>query len=120
MHYCLNREELSQLIEFKARGKDVEVTDLAVWIEASRNWQVELGCLSYLFAQILEKKQHSNQDRSGMICLLYDLVDEMYLRIHECDYDFITYMLRFLHDSNLSLEEQLVELHNDMCEYRYK
>ncbi len=120
MHYCLNREELSQLIDFKARGKEVESADLASWIEASHNWEVELGCLNYLLAQILEKKTHDDQDCSGMVCLLYDSLDQMYLRIHECDREFITYMLRFLRESNVSLEEELVRLHNYISEYRYE
>jgi len=120
MHYCLNREELNQLIDFKAHSKEVELPDLALWIEASRNWEVELGCLNYLFAQILEKKTHEKQDCSGMIDLLYDSPEQMYLRIHECDHEFITYMLRFLREANVSLEEELVKLHSYMCEYKYE
>ena len=120
MHYCLNREELSQFIEFKANDTAVDLNDLALWIEASRNWEIELGCLNYLFAQILERKTHDKQDCSGLVQLLYDSSDQMYLRVHECDYAFIAYMLRFLRESDISLEEELVRLHNNMCEHKYE
>ena len=120
MHYCLNKQELNQLIEFKAHGKEVNARKLAVWIEESHDWNVELGCLNYLFAQILEGKRHRNQDWSHMIPLMYNLVNDMYIRIHECDSEFTTYMLMSMRDSNLSLDEQLIILHNDMCDYRYE
>lgn len=115
----MNKEELSQFIDFKTIGKAIELTDLGLWIESSHNWQVELGCLNYLFAQILERKLQENVECSDTICFLYDLVDQMYLRIHECQYEFVEYMLRSLRQLDLSLEEELVNLHNKMCEHIY-
>ncbi len=120
MYHCLNKEELSQFIDFKSIHNPVESNDLQLWIADSHNWQVELGCLNYLFAQILERKSQDNHDCSPIINLVYDLVDQMYLRIHECNHHFVDYMLGFLRQSNLSLEEELVQLYNDMCEYRYE
>lgn len=115
----MNKEELNQFIDFKTIGKAVELADLGLWIESSHNWQVELGCLNYLFVQILERKLQEHSECSDIICLFYDLENQMYLRIHECHYRFIEYMLRFLRRSSLSLEEELVNLHNNMCEYIY-
>ena len=115
----MNKEELNHFIDFKTTGKAVELADLGLWIESSHNWQVELGCLNYLFAQILERKSKKHVDCSTTICLLYDLKDQMYLRIHECQYEFVEYMLGRSRQLSLSLEEELVDLHNNMCEYIY-
>lgn len=122
MYYCLNKEELIQLIAFRHNNKAIESPDLAKWIEMSCRWEVELGCISYLFAQILEKRMNGKQNHSETINLLnawYDFAEQMYLHIHECDQNLIDYMMGFLRTSNLSIEEELVNLHFNMCEYNY-
>ncbi|MFC2122102.1 hypothetical protein ACFLRP_00245 [Bacteroidota bacterium] len=116
----MHKEELNLLIDFKSSGKPIESKELQLWIANSHNWQVELGCLNYLFAQILEGKSQDNTDCAPIINLVYDLVDHMYLIIHECNYLLVDYMLGFFRQPELSLEEELVQLHNDMSEYKYE
>lgn len=121
MHYCLNREELTQLIDFEYSGKEVQLDYLRLRIVNSQNWQDELGCMNYLFAQILGRKvKQKFKNCSYLIQFLNDLVDQMYVRIHDCDHSFVNYMTRYVRETDLSLEEELVKLHNYMCEYIYE
>jgi len=115
----MNKDELSQLIDFVVQGSAFQSPDFERWVESSRNWQIELGFLNYLFAQLLERKKHHHQECASLILLIYNLVDEMYICIHECNLDFVKYMMRSVRDSSISLEEQLVVLHNNMREYSY-
>lgn len=119
MHYCLNREELRQLIEFKFSSKEISTDELQIRIGNAESWQDELGALTYLFSLVLERKVHAGEECAGLIGLLYQLVEDMYLYIQECDSTFIDYMLRNVRRASLTLEEELVELQNGMSEYKY-
>ena len=120
MHHCMNKSELNAFITFKTNGEPVNSRDLELRIESSHNWQVELGFLNYLFAQVLERKKREHLDCLEYIICLYELEERMYIRIHELDYRFIDYMTLFLRQDNLSLEDELVHLHINMCEFIYE
>jgi len=120
MHYCLNREELTQFIDFAYSGKAVQLEHLSLWIGNSQNWQDELGCINYLLAHILCRRvKEGFNNCSDIIQLLNNLEDQLYIQLHECDHSFVNYMTKFIRGTDLSLEEELVKLHNDMCEYKY-
>lgn len=116
----MNKEELRELIDFKMCGKEVEIPDFKIWIDNSQNWQVELGCLSYLLSQILEKRAKKSKKCLSIIDLIYRMDEQLFFRIHECDYDFVKYMLRNLRHVDLSLEDELIMLHTRMCEHIYE
>ena len=120
MHYCMNKQQLNSFITFQAAGEPIELKDLLTWVDSSNNWQIELGFLNYLFIQILEKKKREGLDCHQYIDCLYQLEEKLYMRIHDLDYQFIDYMLLFLRQNTLSLEEELVQLHNNMCEFIYE
>jgi len=120
MHHCMNKEELQQFLDFKTCGKQVDIDDLEIWIEDANNWQVELGCINYLLGQILlGKKKRNTSTCLSIIDLIYKLEDQLFFRIHECNHDFVSYMLKHTRQSAL-LEEELVRLHTRMREHNHE
>ncbi len=119
MNYCLNTSELSQLIDFKAGGSDIEDEELRLRVDYAENWVEQLGALTYLFCHILERRANSGVDCQNLIILLYQLAEQMSIRIQECDSYFIEYMLSNLRHENLSLEEELVGLQNNLSIFAY-
>ena len=120
MYYCMNREELGQFIDFKASDKNVDNDELLNWIENASYWQDELGCLTYLFAQILEKKTKDGENCQKLIELFYQLPEQMYFSIQAFDSNYIEYMQQNVRNHRVSLEEDLVRLQNAMSEYQYE
>lgn len=120
MHYCLNKEELRQLIELKANNVDIEDRSLQIWVENAENWQDELGALSYFFSHILERKYRFGENCQNLIEIFYHLEETMFFRLQEFDWKFIEYMLKHLRGDSISLEEELIELQNNISEYKYE
>jgi len=120
MHYCLNKEELRQLIELKANNVNIEDRNLQIRVENAENWQDELGALSYFFSHILERKHKCGENCQNLIKTFYHLEEMMFFRLQEFDWKFIEYMLKNLRGNSTSLEEKLIELQNNMSEYRYE
>lgn len=118
-YYCMDREELRQFLDFKAANKAVDMDSLEIRIDSAHDWQVELGCVNYFLSQILEKKAKGGKDCHNIINLVYGLEDKLFFRIHECDHGFVDYMLKHVRQANSSLEDELVVLHNNMCEHIY-
>jgi hypothetical protein len=119
MYYCLNKDELKQLIEYKAEGANVNDESLKTLIENAECWLDEVGGLTYLFSHVLDKRVRSGQDCAAFIETLYTLEDSMSFQIHECDYEFVDFMLRNLRDDSLTLEEELVELQSHLSRNEY-
>lgn len=119
MHYCLNKEELRQLIDLKVNDVNIENDNLQTWVDSSENWFDELGVFSYLFGHILEKKYKCGDDCQGLIEVFYHLEETMFLSIQEFDFKFIDYMLRNLRGTSISLEDELIELQNNLRAYKY-
>ena len=121
MYYCLNTEELEQFIDYNNSGKAVFEDDLRLLIEYSQNWQTELGCIQFLFARVLARKiKRKTKSCYDLIHMLNDLEDKMYIRINECDFEFVEYMLRYIRELDITLEENIINLHTNMNEHIYE
>ncbi len=120
MYYCLNKEELKQLIEYKVDGIDVNNVSLKRRIEDAECWQDNIGGLTYLFSQTIDRKVRNGRDCTTLIETLYRLEEEMAFEVHECDQQFVDYMLRNLRDSTLTLEEEMVEIQSHLRMYDYR
>ncbi len=120
MHHCLNRDELAKFIMSKTNQWKPEDEDksLLLSIENSENWYVEISVLTYFLSKILEVNVKQNRLCSNIIEMIYELPDKMWLNIQEFSVDFVDYMLNHLRSSE-SLEDNLIELQNDISEYRY-
>jgi hypothetical protein len=119
MYYCLKKEELEQLIDFKISGKEIVSGDFSALIENSAEWQTELGCINYLLCQIIERKKNSGDECGKLIDEVYQLDQRILFRIHECDREFVQYMLSHVRQSSLSLEDELVTLHTGISGWDY-
>lgn len=120
MHYCMNKEELRQFLDYQANHHEVSSSEeLRGWIDRAENWEGELGCLVYLFAEVLEKQAKLGENCQPLIEKLYQLPEQMYFSIQEFDSDFVEYLLRNTREPGLSLEEELVRLQNSLRERRY-
>ena len=119
MPYCMNREELKQFLDFKISCQLIDNNELTHWITAADSWQDELSCLIYLFAQIIDRKNQEEKPCQELIEFLYQLHEQMYLTIQEFDSEFIDNMLRHIRNINLSLEEELVKLQDEISQHQY-
>ncbi len=119
MHRCLNRQELTELIALKSDDISVESDTLQSWINNAENWHFDISSLTYLLTKILERKTKEGEDCYKIINVIYDLERHMSFSIQEIDAGFVDYMLRNKRTLNISLEEDLVELQNNLTEYQY-
>jgi hypothetical protein len=120
VHYCLNREELKQLLDFKTDSVVLESGLLSNRIANAENWQDELCGITYLFSKILEKRLKDGSDCNYLIDVLYSLEEEMWFHVQECDTNFIEYMLRNIRTIGLSLDEELIELQSKIGNHMYE
>jgi len=115
----MNREELRQFLDFKIACQPIDNDELIRWITAADSWQDELSCLIYLFAQIIDRKNQEGKPCQELIEFLYQLSEQMYLTIQEFYLGFIDNMLKYIRDTNLSLEEELVKLQDEISQHQY-
>ena len=120
MHYCLNKIELSQLINLKFKNQRLSDENIKIVIGNSENWQDELGCITYLFSMILERNKDAYKECIDLINLYFELPDQMFIRIESFNFEFIDFMIRNKRSDILTLEEELIELDNRKCEYEFK
>ena len=119
MQYCLDTEELRQILEWKVSGTHVEDANVARLIEEAADWECELGALTYLFCRILESRSEDSGDCRLLIQALISLSEEMRVFIQYCDVDFVKYMLAHSRSSSLTLGGELIELHTNWREFNY-
>lgn len=120
MHYCLDKEELRQLIEYKIDGVAIEDELLKIIVGNAESWIDDLCCLNYLFSHLLDKMVRDGKEGHGLIKTLYEFEEIMFLKIEEMGHNYIRYMLKNLRNPGLSLEDELVMLQNKIGGYRYE
>jgi hypothetical protein len=119
MHYCLTKDELSQLLSSISEGDEIESSVLIDRVQNARYWQDELCCFTYLLAILLERDDKSLSAKNQMINTLYLLDEQMMVKIQEFDLPFIEYMLRYLRCESLTLIEDLIRIDTQMSEHNY-
>jgi hypothetical protein len=117
--HCLSKGELEQLIDLLNSSSPVDDEYLSILIDDAKNWQEELGMLTYFVSQIIENKKASC-DCIQLIDLIYKIEEQIFVKLQECDSEYIDYMLKNVCDSHLSLEEELVDIQNRLSEYNYE
>lgn len=119
-YYCMSKAELKSFIAYKSVGTEVEDSSLRIRIDDAEWWSGELGALAYSFSQLLENfaKQDSN-NCAELITTLYALTNSMNFTLHECDVDFVKFMLRNLRDRDIELADELVELQSHLVRHEY-
>lgn len=119
MSYCMNKDELRNLITYKLDNVEIDNEEFAIRLENAADWQEELYAVVYLFTHILEKKKQDGEDYIRAIEKLYELETEMFLRIQQCDVEFVDYMLRDLRQRQLTLEEEVIRIQGNLASRQY-
>jgi len=124
--HCLQKEELDRLIKVELEGKTLHQDDekqvaFQYLLDSWKSWDIEFICLATILSQILERKIRQGVNAQSTLEQVYSLSERtgLGLVIEECGDDFVTYMLRFARRDNLSMEENLVEIRNQLSEYVY-
>jgi len=120
--YCLNREELTKFLELVEFGledlpQDAHIRSL---IEKWQNWHLEFVCLATLLSQVLENKQKQSINVHAILQQVYTLSERQGLFIVEpIDENFIEYMLRYVREEDLEIEDDLIRIRGEFGEYKY-
>ncbi len=122
--YCLRKEELDCLIQVELEGKTLHQDDekqvvFQYLLDSWKNWDIEFICLVTILSQILERRLKQGVNAQSILEKVYSLPERTGLVIEECGDDFVTYMLKFARQDNLSMEENLVEIRNQLSEHVY-
>jgi hypothetical protein len=117
--YCLDVNELRQLLDLKVAKKDIEEDYLSRLIDNAENHVEELSAHTYLLCRILET--HAGKQYCHVLLeRFYELPEEMSIWIEELDGRFLGYMLRHQRAVDGSdLEHDLVSIQRRYREYRY-
>lgn len=122
MSYCLNRDELKLILDIKIHGQEnLSLMDerlQAILLDAEE-WQDELCGLSYLFSKILLNSEKQNIDCQWLIDSFYSLTESMSFCTQGFDRKFIAYMLRSMRDSEIDLDENMVQIQKHLSQHTY-
>ena len=118
-HYCMRRDETVLFLHAEAGQTQIEDGPLGDLVDAARNWEIELSCLTYLFSMILDMDYDGDDDRRATTDLLYRQEERMSFVVQELGTDFIDCLLRNLRDPALSLEDALIDCQNRLGEHDY-
>ena len=119
-YYCMNKAELKSFIAYKSVGTEVADSSLRIRIDEAEWWSGELGALAYSFSHLLENfAKQGGYNCKELITLLYALTNSMNFTLHECDVDFVKFMLRNLRDRDIELTNELVELQSHLVKHEY-
>lgn len=119
MFYCLDGEELNELIDYKFTNVALENNDLRLRIENAESWQDDICVLAYTLSFLLLNRTKRGENCQDILALAYNLENDMSCFIHEIDYRFVDYMLSHTREDGFSLEENLISLANNLGRHIY-
>lgn len=119
----MRKEELNRLIEIELEGRVLydDATAFRYLLDGWRSWDIEFICLATCLSQILEQTLKQGLDAQSVLEGVYSLPEKTGLgfTIEEFGEDFAVYMLHYVRQADLSIEENLVEIRNLLSEYVY-
>ncbi len=120
--YCLDKQELNRLIEIEPIGRvlDDDETPFRHLLDDWQSWDIEFICLATSLSQILERRLRQGLDVESILEWVYSLSERTGLfTVEGFDEDFVAYMLRYVRQTDLSIEENLIEIRNLQNEHIY-
>jgi hypothetical protein len=120
--YCLNKEELNRLIEVELEGRVLGDSEISFryLLDDWQSWDIEFVCLATSLSQILERILKQELDAKSTLEWIYSLSERTGLfTVEGFDEDFVAHMLLYVRQTDLSIEENLVEIRNEQSEYIY-
>lgn len=123
MHYCLDKNEYEYLLMLRVKPEVINkdnYSQLNEIIISSENWDLELSCLSYFLAQIIDVIKSNNKNLSKKIIeTAYELRNGMFMNIQEFDIKFIELMYSYIRDEDTDLQNELINLLDNFMDYSY-
>ena len=119
MGWCLNRAELTRVVECVLDGTGLHEEGSGAWGEHDV-WEEEVVGLTYFLAQILVRPAIREQVLDNTISEFFELPDRMWFAVEEFSTEFIDYMLVNPRDRALPLEDDIVEIVTNMRRHRYE
>ncbi|MFA7418527.1 MAG: hypothetical protein WCZ90_02485 [Melioribacteraceae bacterium] len=120
MYQCLNKDELKQLLLHLEDDSITLPVSIEYWVKNANIWQDEVGGLSYFLSFIIEQIVDQGEDPDSTINLFYELPNQLYFSIDEFGEKFIEFLIKSLPDTELSLEDNLLQTNIDMRKYDFK
>lgn len=121
---CLSKEHLSRLIEVELDGKSLydDEGNFKGILDAWKSWDVELICFATSLLQILENRQKKSEDIVSLLSRFHALHRDngFLLDIERLDEVFIKYMFRYVRQSGVPIEEDLLEIRQNLAEHKYR
>ena len=122
--YCLCKEELRRFIEIEMEGQKPreDEAEFEFVLSGWQTWDIELICLATALSQLLEHKIKSKEDVFSLLTEINNLLADTgrWLNVEGFDEEFVSYMLSFVRDPSLSIEDNLVMIRSQLSEYRYQ
>ena len=119
MFHCLSQQELSDFIDHLVLYKMKDDKILNAIIQHSQDWHQEIIILAYFLTIVLARKKKENDYNQTILDSIYGLPEDMFLEINGFNNDFIKFLLINIRDKSLSLEEDLLNIHNLYKNYDY-
>jgi len=119
MHHCLTKIELKEIINYKLIDTKIYNNSIKILLKKAENWEISLGCLSYFFSMILEKKLHDGEKLYNLIDDFFHMENSLNIFIQEFDNNFIVHLIRNIREKELTLEDELIRIQTNISEYNY-
>ncbi|MGV2436933.1 MAG UNVERIFIED_CONTAM: hypothetical protein LVT10_20265 [Anaerolineae bacterium] len=118
---CLDKNNLARIVDIVLYGKSFyeDEAELEFLLDRWKDWDIELIFLSTSLLQILEARQKKSEDAMMFLEKFNELYDSGLLNIEYFSESFIKYMFGFPRQSDLSIEENLLEIRRNFAEYKY-
>ncbi len=120
MNCCLNKEELSYLLEkivYKKQISNLRVDEL---FENAINYTVPLRALTYTLAKIVEEKICLGYEIEQILSAFYAFENKFYFQYDEISSSFVNYFITVLRDGDLTLEDDLNNLYDNFLDHEYE
>lgn len=117
--YVLDRENLDKYIEYALTNKPSDNKELNLISENSGNYLCEAHSNSYFLAKNIHQKVNRGDNLSNYIPSVYNIMNEKNFFLEEIDSNFINFILRHYSNTEIELDMQLGELHEDYLNNSY-
>lgn|GEM_PF-1536417 len=121
--HCLKCTEIDRFLAVEILEDLLNEDELKLesLLELARSWDVELIFLTNLLSIALERAQKNALDVSDILDKFYMLPDNsgINLVIDELDERFVDYMLNSTRSNTLNLEDELIEIRQNLGEYKF-
>lgn len=119
MRLCINKEELSCLIDHFISGKAIGIADLEEMLNLAINYSFPIRSLSYPLSKLVEERIDEGSDPNQIIKEFYSFENKFYFQYDELSYEFVCFIIKNPREQSLTLEENLNNLFDKYSDHNY-